>query len=119
MLTIFSYKTSRRPFFSDCRFQLLFLKHILVDTAKLHQFLVVPALLCLPVLQNKNLIRILYCRNTVRNQNRRFPLSVCFQIMQNFFLRIRVNGGKRIIQNEYRGILFQRPCNGASLLLTA
>ena len=69
--------------------------------------------------QNYDFIEIFDCGNAVRNINRSLAFSVRSQAFKNILFRLCINGGKRIVQNEYRSVFHKSARNRSPLLLPA
>src|SRR5437763_1863941 len=67
--------------------------------------------------QHRNLIGVAGGRDPVRDQQRCAPLHHLTQAVQNLFLRIGVDGGQRVVQNQNPWIAQHCARNGGPLLL--
>jgi hypothetical protein len=85
----------------------------------LHHFLIFAPFNYLPVLQQKNDIRVFDGLNPMRNVHCCNSLQLFIDVLLDVFLGLLVKGGSAFVHEEYSWLSQDGPCAGDALLLPA
>ena len=71
------------------------------------------------VVYEDNLVHLLDSRNSVRDEKGGLSLASASEVVENLFLRVRVDGRYGVVKDKYGSVLYYCSRDGNTLLLTA